>query len=222
MTGKTGCWWRFTRRNSVGDSRGIQSRHEPSRRGFSGYEICATTICCVERSLSVIAEKMKIRVCALAAAVFLATNATAGPPPGSSNRAAIKQARLAQNSAIARHDLDSIASYWTDDVTICRGLGFQLAGKAAYRKLFEQDDQASKDVIVYERIPTGIETSSAWPLAFETGVWKGHVGNAHGPVAIQGRYSAQWVKRDARWLIRSEVFGALAGFGQGLESKSAP
>ena len=135
---------------------------------------------------------------------------------------AIKQARLQQNAAIAKHDVDAIASYWTDDVTICRGLGLQLAGKAAYRKLFEGDDPTSKDVIIYERIPNSIESSGLWPLAFETGTWKGHLGNTQGPVVIQGRYSAQWVKRADKWLIRSEVYVALEGAGTGLQMKAAP
>jgi ketosteroid isomerase-like protein len=137
-------------------------------------------------------------------------------------QASIKEARLRQNAAIANHKVDEIASYWTDDVTICRGLGIQLAGKAAYRKLFEEDDPISQEQIVYERIPTSIDVATAWPLAFETGTWKGHRGKAHGPVVIQGRYSAQWVHRGDRWLIRSEVFVALAGSGSGLQMKAAP
>ncbi len=134
----------------------------------------------------------------------------------------IKRARLEQNAAIARHDLDAIASYWTDDVTICRGLGVQVAGKTNYRKLFEEDDPKAKDVIIYERIPTAIEESASWPLAFETGMWKGHLGSARGAVVIRGRYSAQWVKRANRWLIRSEVFVALSCAGIGCRYPSAP
>ena len=136
--------------------------------------------------------------------------------------AAVKQARLQQNAAIARHDLDAIASFWTDDVTICRGLGVQLAGKANYLKLFAEDDPNAKDVIVYQRIPTAIEPSSSWPLAFESGIWEGHVGSARGAVVIHGRYSAQWVRRADRWLIRSELFVALGGSGSGLQMKAAP
>jgi hypothetical protein len=45
--------------------------------------------------------------------------------------------------------------------------------------------------------------------------------DAKGPTLIEGRYSAQRVKRAHKWLIRSEVFVALAGFGQGVEMKSA-
>ncbi len=155
-------------------------------------------------------------------ALSFSTLAIADPPPRTAAQAAIKQARLEQNAAIGRHDVDAIASYWTDDVTICRGLGLQLRGKTAYRKLFEGDDPTSKDVIVYERIPGSIETSAVWPLAFETGTWKGHLGTLQGSVVIGGRYSAQWVKRADKWLIRSEVFVALTGVGPGLQMKATP
>ena len=98
-----------------------------------------------------------------------------------SGQDAIKAARLRQNEAIVKHQVDAIAATWTDDVSICRGLGIQLAGKAAYRKLFE-DDVGSVNEIVYQRLPSAIETSSLWPLAFETGSWEGHLGSATGPV----------------------------------------
>ncbi|HVO47176.1 MAG TPA: nuclear transport factor 2 family protein [Steroidobacteraceae bacterium] len=155
-------------------------------------------------------------------AALLSPIAAASPSQGGADQAAIRQARLEQNSAIVRHDVEAVATYWTDDVTICRGLGIQMAGKDAYRKLFEKDDPLSKDVIVYERIPSAIEASSTWPLAFETGIWKGHLGSISGATIIRGRYSAQWVKRSGRWLIRSEVFVALSGSGSGLQMKAAP
>lgn len=151
-----------------------------------------------------------------------ATAAIAGPPSAVADRAAIKLARLRQNAAIVSHDLDAIASYWTDDVTICRGLGVQMAGKAAYLRLFAEDDPVSPNVIVYERDPASVDVSSVWPLAFETGRWKGHFGKGDGPVVVEGRYSAQWVKRGDKWLIRSEVFVALTGSDSGLQMKAAP
>src|SRR3954471_17766597 len=73
----------------------------------------------------------------------------------STDAAAIKQARLRQNAAIVRGDLAEIAAYWTDDVTICRGLGAQLAGKSAYLGLFSAD-ASSAEKIVYQRRPTSI------------------------------------------------------------------
>jgi ketosteroid isomerase-like protein len=165
---------------------------------------------------------MKMKCFLIILPFLINTFALAGAPTSSSEESAIRRARLQQNSAIFRHDVEEIASYWTDDVTICRGLGLQLAGKAAYRKLFEGDDPTSKDVIFYERIPSSIQASTLWPLAFESGSWKGHLGNAKGAVVIQGRYSAQWVKRDGKWLIRSEVYVALQGAGSGLQMKAAP
>jgi len=32
---------------------------------------------------------------------------------------------------------------------------------------------------------------------------------ADGRPLVRGRYAAQWIKRDGRWLIRAEVFVAL-------------
>jgi len=164
---------------------------------------------------------MKITNLIIAALLF-SSAAVAVQPSAGADKAAIRQARLRQNAAIVSHDLDAIASYWTDDVTICRGLGIQMAGKAAYLKLFAEDDPVSPGVIVYERDPASIDVSSVWPLAFETGAWKGHLGKGDGPVVVKGRYSAQWVKRGDKWLIRSEVFVALTGSGSGLKMKAAP
>ena len=58
--------------------------------------------------------------------------------------------------------------------------------------------------------------------AFETGAWEGHQGTLAGPVVIGGRYSTQWVKRDGRWLIRSEVFVALTCRSAGCEAAAVP
>jgi ketosteroid isomerase-like protein len=96
-----------------------------------------------------------------------------------------------------------------------------MSGKAAYRKLFE-DDASMAERIVYQREPSEIDVSSVWPLAFETGTWSGHRADANGPVIIRGRYSAQWVKREGKWLIRAEVFVALEGDGIGRDFKAAP
>ncbi len=141
-------------------------------------------------------------------------------PSAAVDQSAIRAARLAQNAAIVRRDLDAIASFWTDNVTICRGLGLQVAGKAAYLELFRGDDPVNG--LVYERIPGDISVSADWPLAFETGQWVGRRGGRTGPVILSGRYSAQWVKRDGHWLIRGEVYVALEAFAEGKQLKAAP
>jgi ketosteroid isomerase-like protein len=137
------------------------------------------------------------------------------------DRALIAAARTAQNSAIAAGDLDRVASFWSEDVTVRRGLGASVSGRnAALEALRPPASPASH--VVYQRIAKEIEVSPKWPLAFETGTWQGHAGSVTGPTTIAGRYSAQWVKRNGHWLIRSEVFVALTCSGAGCESAAVP
>ncbi len=155
---------------------------------------------------------------------IVAAEDLSAPPTATPEEDTIHARRRAQNVAIAAGKVEEIASFWTDEVTICRGLGGQLAGKAAYRKLFEFDPiaTAAGEKIVYQREPNSIEVSPHWPLAFETGRWSGRSGSTTGSVLISGKYSAQWVKRNGEWFIRSEVFTALGGSGAGLELKVQP
>lgn len=162
---------------------------------------------------------MNIRTPILAAAMALGAGGATG---AGSDSQAVMAARRAQNAAIVAHRLDAIAAYWTDDVTICRALGAQVAGKAGYLKLFEADDPRSPDTVLYQREPESVTVSGPWPLAFETGTFTGRRGGPEGEVVIRGRYSAQWVKRAEHWLIRSEIYVALEGAGEGLQFKAAP
>lgn len=135
--------------------------------------------------------------------------------------AAVREARAAQNRAIAAWDAATVASYWTEDVTVRRALGQPLAGREAARAIFELKGPRDS-AIVYQRLPSAVEISTNWPLAFETGEWSGHLGSVTAPVIIGGRYSAQWVKREGRWLIRSEVFVPLSCAGTGCSAKAVP
>ena len=137
------------------------------------------------------------------------------------DQSAIRAARTAQNSAIAAGDLDRVASFWTEDVTVRRALGQPLSGRDAARKALEPPPEPATRLI-YQRLTKDVEVSPAWPLAFETGTWQGHQGTRSGPIVIGGRYSAQWVKRGEQWLIRSEVFVALTCSGAGCESHAVP
>jgi ketosteroid isomerase-like protein len=116
----------------------------------------------------------------------------------------IRAARAEQNAAIAARDLDRVASFWFADVQVTAGLGFAFHGREFYRRAFALDS-----VITYRRDPENVVVSSHWPLAVETGTWTGRLKDVSGPPAISGRYSAQWVKLEGRWLIRSELFVAL-------------
>jgi len=140
---------------------------------------------------------------------------------GPADQKAIRDARTAQNAAIASSDLDRVAAFWTDDVTVRRALGQPLSGREAVRKALEPQP-APATHLIYQRLTKDVEVSPHWPLAFETGNWEGHLGTLAGSVVIGGRYSAQWVKRGDQWLIRSEVFVALTCSGVGCESAAAP
>lgn len=132
-------------------------------------------------------------------------------PQGSREAAAVRSARAAQNTAIAAHDLDRAATFWTEDVVIRSGLGRVVQGRASYRAAMADDS-----VTVFRREPDRVDVSDndRWPLAFESGTWTGR-GARDGRPLIRGRYAAQWIKRDGRWLIRAEVFVALGCSGAG-------
>jgi ketosteroid isomerase-like protein len=134
---------------------------------------------------------------------------------------AIRAARIAQNQAIASGDLDRAADFWTEDVTVRRALGQPMRGRDEVRQAFVPPPPPASH-LVYQRLTKDVDVSPKWPLAFESGVWEGHQGTAAGPVVIGGRYSAQWVKRGDRWLIRSEVFVALTCRGSGCEAVAVP
>ena len=125
--------------------------------------------------------------------------------PQSREAAAVRAARSAQNTAIAARDFDRVASFWTEDVVIRSGLGRIVQGRASYRTAMKSDSAT-----VFRREPDRVDVSDneRWPLAFESGTWTGRAA-ATGQPLIRGRYAAQWIKRDGRWLIRAEVFVAL-------------
>lgn len=129
---------------------------------------------------------------------------------------AIRAARLAQTQAIARGDIETVAKYWTTDITIRRALGHAVDGIEAARKVIVSAPNGTPRVI-YQREPVDVEVSPIWPLAYEQGRWTAHLVDAATAPIMTGRYSAQWVSRGGIWLIRSEVFVALSGAGPGRD-----
>jgi ketosteroid isomerase-like protein len=151
-------------------------------------------------------------------------DSTGSTASASAEARAVRAARQAQNRAIAALDTATVASYWTEDVEIRRGLGALVTGREAYKQLFNPDSGAVArgEELIYQREPTSVEVSAQWPLAYEAGTWVGHLGRADGPALIGGRYAAQWVRRNGRWLIRGEVYVALTCTGTGCASQAAP
>lgn len=139
------------------------------------------------------------------------------------DEAAIKEARRLQTQALARDDLDTVVKYWTPDITIRRALGHPVEGAAAARKLLEPSGTPNPATrIVYQREAVSVSASAKWPLAYEEGRWSGHLGSADSKPILAGRYAAQWVKRDGRWLIRSEVFVAIDCADAGCQAAALP
>lgn len=134
--------------------------------------------------------------------------------------AAIRAARRVQNDAMAAGDVEHAATFWTADITIRRALGTGLNGIDAYKAIVEHAP-IPDTALVYQRATANVNVSAHWPLAFETGTWSARVGGK-GVEVMGGRYSAQWVKRDGRWLIRAEVFVALWCHGAGCSATSVP
>lgn len=163
----------------------------------------------------------------LSGTLGLAACARAAPATGADRAAAtadeqaVRAARMAQNKAIAAGDVDRIAEFWTEDVEIRRGLGPLVVGRDAYRQMWVVTGDPDS-ALVYQREPATVTIGSAWPLAYESGAWAGHLGGVHGPAVIGGNYAAQWVKREGRWLIRGEVYVALTCAGRGCSYAAAP
>ena len=130
------------------------------------------------------------------------------------SRLEIMAVRARQTKALADRDFETAAIYWTEDVTMRRGLGHAIAGSSEYKQMLLSGDSGDSP-ISYRRVPVLVDISSCLPLAYEEGQWTGHLGGPGGEVVIAGKYAAQWVKRAGTWLIRSEVFVALTCEGAG-------
>jgi ketosteroid isomerase-like protein len=133
----------------------------------------------------------------------------------------IRAARATQTKAMADRDFDGAALIWTEDVTMRRALGQAVTGRSEYRQMLLATS-SGQNPIIYQRTAISVDVSDHWPLAYEEGRWSGHLGEADGQPVIAGRYAAQWVKRDGRWLIRSEVFVALTCDGEGCLYEAVP
>jgi ketosteroid isomerase-like protein len=101
---------------------------------------------------------------------------------------------------LAVGDLDRVAGFWTEDVTVRRALGQPLAGREAARKALEPA-AAPAVHLIYQRLTKEVEVSATWPLAFETGTWEGHQATLGGPVVMPLRISSS--QRSASILSRS-------------------
>ena len=131
----------------------------------------------------------------------------------SADETAIRAAREAFNAAIAKGDLDTIASVLADNVQIVTGAeSLVFSGKAAELRLFTED-LAAPSRGIYVRTPDKIELSPVAPMAFESGHWKGVDSKSQAAWAA-GIYSAKWRRIGGKWLIESETYMTTACAGK--------
>jgi ketosteroid isomerase-like protein len=123
----------------------------------------------------------------------------------SSDEQLIRAARDRSNAAIAKHDLDGIATAWMDTVHVVSSTSAQTAGKAANRDRMAAQFTNRPDTI-YIRKPITVEIFAPWNVASERGEWTGTWTEPDGKLEIGGTYQAQWRKIDGRWLIQGELY----------------
>ena len=144
--------------------------------------------------------------------ILLAAALATVAAPG--DEAAIRATRAETNAAIAEHEVDALASSFTDDVVLVSGAGEALIGKEAMRAGFTRAF-AVPGFVDYLRTPVSVTVANQGERAAERGRWVGRWQGPSGETRRSGTYLAHWVKPDGRWRIRAELYVTLACDGPG-------
>lgn len=125
--------------------------------------------------------------------------------PEGTNEHQIRAARAASNLAIAKQDLDGIASVWMEDVLVLTSTSVRLLGAKANRRYYEAQFARRLDTL-WVRTPSSVSAVPSWRVAHEEGDWTGQWTEPDGSVQLRGRYMAQWVRVGHDWRIQGEVY----------------
>ncbi|MGJ7609631.1 MULTISPECIES: YybH family protein [unclassified Variovorax] len=117
----------------------------------------------------------------------------------------IRAARATSNAAIVRKHVDTIASFWTEEVHVLGSMSLQLSGIEANRRFYEAQFARRPDT-TYARTPSTVHVMAAWKVALESGDWVATWTDPDGPVRVSGSYMAQWLRSDAGWRIQGELY----------------
>jgi ketosteroid isomerase-like protein len=120
----------------------------------------------------------------------------------------VRSARAGFNAAIAHQDVAAIVSFLDDDYQITTSLGDMFRGRDSEAETWA-DLFASREDVIYVRSPDTVVISESYPLAAESGNWRGSWSTTNGMVRTGGSYAAMWRKVDGEWKVRSELFVAL-------------
>lgn len=125
-----------------------------------------------------------------------------------STAAPIRAARDAFNLAIAEKDVEAIAEVLADDVILVTGTDSDIfAGRAAQVDLWRSDFERPERLI-YVRTPECVLLSPLYPIATETGSWRG-APKKGGDDYVGGIYTAKWRFVENRWTIEAETFATM-------------
>jgi ketosteroid isomerase-like protein len=134
---------------------------------------------------------------------------------------AVRAQRAAFNAAIAAEDLDTIAAVLHENVLLVTGTASEVfRGRAAQLALW-QEDFAAAERAVYLRTPDCVRVSPAFPVALESGRWRGEWQGDPARFAA-GVYSAKWRQVDGAWLLEAELFATEACGGDFCPATEEP
>lgn len=152
----------------------------------------------------------------LALSAALASSATiacesAGPATAID---AVRAQRAAFNEAIAEKDIEAVAATMHESIILVTGTASEVfMGREAQVSLWQKDFENPRRA-VYVRTTDCVRVSEIFPVALETGRWRGErEGQADEPGAksfAAGTYAAKWRLVDGTWLLEAEIFATEA------------
>jgi len=122
---------------------------------------------------------------------------------------AVLAQRAAFNAAILAKDAEGIAAVLHENVLLVTGTASEVfTGRDAQAELWQEDFEAAERA-VYVRTPDCVRVSPTFPVALETGHWRGEWEGDPARFAA-GVYSAKWRQVDGAWLLEAELFATEA------------
>ena len=122
--------------------------------------------------------------------------------------AAVRDARVRSNEAIAARSLEQLAPLFRDDVHVTAGSGRSLPGRDSVLAQFAVQF-ADSAFLGYVRETARVEASVVLPLAAEYGEWVGRWRRDDGIQETRGSYLAMWRRDETGWRLQSELYVTL-------------
>lgn len=137
----------------------------------------------------------------VAAALIALSSASANAMPCTAEE--VRAARDSFNNAIQDDDLDAMAAIFDEDVVLITGTDSDVfIGRGRQIKLW-RSDVGDPNRLAYLRETTEVRLSPLYPIARESGLWKGV---AQSGDEVGGEYTAKWRCEGTRWLLEAEIF----------------